>query len=531
MNVNLPLGDRLNLPDLVSKAIPPEKRKKGTNVAILEDNWTSPTTGMNHNDPGFLSDSFPRNPPRLYITAESQSFDHQTLTDWIAEGFHVEYLPFDEDEDTAHYLDKLRRLHRKGLGPCETFGIIAFGEAASVCLEHYHVLDNNIEMKLGVLVAYYPSRIPDPATRFPSSVRVLVHLATGEVGIVKQSQMVGIQGKKRVTKGNVDRGTGVGGTLAMGYQGYAYDVEEGFAEHDLDEYDGICAELAWSRSLAVVRKALRPGGGNCEGIAEINTHGKFYSRDVQQTMATYTTDKIPHVTYMPTLSGGAGTDALEDFYTDYFVNSNPPSLELTLLSRTVGVDRVVDEMYVSFQHTQEMPWILPGVPPTNKRVEITMVSIVAVKGGKLYSEHVYWDQASVLVQVGLLNPKLVPQAAQDKGVERLPVVGRKAARRVFGCGNEEGEADNRLIDAAEGVEEHEKESHRGDNGSTNGAGSEKSLATRPKETREESHAESSKQGSVSNGHKEDEPQGDETEDNHQSRTKHATVEDAMSGAN
>lgn len=73
--------------------------------------------------------------------------------------------------------------------------------------------------------------------------------------------------------------------------------------------------------------------------------------------------------------------------------------------------------------------MLPGVPATNKRVEIILVSIVSLRGGRLYSEHVYWDQASVLVQVGLLDPKLLPNGVQ--GVDRLPVVGREAARRIL----------------------------------------------------------------------------------------------------
>lgn len=167
-------------------------------------------------------------------------------------------------------------------------------------------------------------------------------------------------------------------------------------------------------------------------------------------MSNYASDDPPHVTYVPTLTGATGTAALENFYSSRFLNSNPPSLQLTLLSRTVGVDRVVDEMYVSFKHTQEMPWILPSVPPTNKRVEIVLVSIVTLKGGKLHHEHVYWDQASVLMQVGLLDPKLLPQVAKDKGMERLPVIGKKAARQVFGCGSEEGEADNQLINLSEG---------------------------------------------------------------------------------
>lgn len=122
-------------------------------------------------------------------------------------------------------------------------------------------------------------------------------------------------------------------------------------------------------------------------------------------------------------------------------------MRLTLISRTIGADRVVDEIHLRFKHTQEMPWMLPGVGPTGKRVEILVVSIVTVRGGKLYSEHVYWDQASVLVQAGLLDPRLLPTAAQKLGVRELPVVGRDAARRVLrGMEDaEDGEADNELI--------------------------------------------------------------------------------------
>lgn len=163
-------------------------------------------------------------------------------------------------------------------------------------------------------------------------------------------------------------------------------------------------------------------------------------------MATFTTHKTPHVTYMPTLTGATGAEELKRFYSESF--TTPPSLKITLLSRTIGVDRVVDEMHVQLKHTEQVPWLLPGVPPTNKKIEIMMVSIVTIRGGRLYQEHVYWDQASVLVQVGLLDPKLLPQSAKDLGVEKLPVVGRRAARRVRrnkDLSDDEGEADNELI--------------------------------------------------------------------------------------
>lgn len=146
-------------------------------------------------------------------------------------------------------------------------------------------------------------------------------------------------------------------------------------------------------------------------------------------MDGYVQHKTPAVTYAPTLTGAIGTQALRRFYENHFLGRLPPSMRIRLLSRTAGPDRVVDELYVSFEHTQEISWMLPGVPPTNRRVEIILVSIVSMRAGRLYSEHTYWDQASVLVQVGLLDPKLVPNSAQ--GVDRLPVVGREAARRIL----------------------------------------------------------------------------------------------------
>lgn len=146
-------------------------------------------------------------------------------------------------------------------------------------------------------------------------------------------------------------------------------------------------------------------------------------------MDGYVEHKSPAVTYVPTVSGGIGPQALRRFYEQHFIGRLPPSMRIRLLSRTAGADRVVDELYVSFEHTQEIPWMLPGIPPTHKRVEIIIVSIVSMRAGRLYSEHTYWDQASVLVQVGLLDPKLVPSSVQ--GVDRLPVVGREAARRIL----------------------------------------------------------------------------------------------------
>lgn len=133
----------------------------------------------------------------------------------------------------------------------------AYGDAAACCLEHYHIMDNNPEYKLGLLIAYYPTSIPDPKGRFPSSIKTLVHLAGEDVGVVKQSQMIGIQGKRRVTRRKLERGLGTGETLRLAYPSYTYSAEPGFAEHDLDIYKRVPAELAFSRSLAVARDAFK----------------------------------------------------------------------------------------------------------------------------------------------------------------------------------------------------------------------------------------------------------------------------------
>lgn len=192
-------------------------------------------------------------------------------------------------------------------------------------------------------------------------------------------------------------------------------------------------------------------------------------------MALFSTQTEPSVTYVPTCTGGTGMDELDEFYSEYFLDGNPDSLDTTLLSRTVGTDRVVDELFVTFKHSQEMPWILPGVPPTNKRVEIAIVSIVSFKGGKIQHEHVYWDQASVLMQVGLLKANLVSQAGRKLGVERLPILGKTAARRVFGSvsGVQDVDANELLYDLEDSEDEADRVDRRAERPKT--------LVERPKE--------------------------------------------------
>jgi carboxymethylenebutenolidase len=114
-----------------------------------------------------------------------------------------------------------------------------------------------------------------------------------------------------------------------------------------------------------------------------------------------------------------GRNEVRHFYSTYFIPCHPPDTEVVPVTRTVGKDRIVDELIHKFTHTIEMPWMLPGVRPTGKRVEIAVIVVVQFKDGKIAGEHIYWDQASVLAQIGLID------------ANKLPVIGIEASRKVI----------------------------------------------------------------------------------------------------
>jgi carboxymethylenebutenolidase len=142
------------------------------------------------------------------------------------------------------------------------------------------------------------------------------------------------------------------------------------------------------------------------------------SGDLETTLATMTSN--PHLVNVPSMVGGAGPEGVRLFYADRLIGKFfPPDVEFTNVSRTVGDDRLVDELIISFTHTQEIEWMIPGVAPTGRPVSVAFVVIVGIENGKIAYEHIYWDQATVLVQLGLLDPT------------GLPVAGREAAAKVL----------------------------------------------------------------------------------------------------
>lgn len=133
---------------------------------------------------------------------------------------------------------------------------------------------------------------------------------------------------------------------------------------------------------------------------------EFEKEDVDATMTTMTED--PYVHHVPTLAGGLGYTGVYNFYKNHFIGKMPKDWRITNVSRTVGKDQVVDELIISFTHDREIDYLLPGVAPTGKYVEIPHVVIMKFKDNKISHEHIYWDQASVLVQIGLVNPERIP---------------------------------------------------------------------------------------------------------------------------
>jgi carboxymethylenebutenolidase len=153
------------------------------------------------------------------------------------------------------------------------------------------------------------------------------------------------------------------------------------------------------------------------GLWDTHLQSEFSAKSTEEALATMTA--TPRVNVVPLMVGANDRAELEVFYSKHFLNQLPPDIEMTPVSRTVGTERVVDEMVIRFTHTLQMDWVLPGIPPTGKRIEFAMVVVVQFEKGKIAHEHLYWDNATILRQAGLLPDPL------------LPVRGAESARQVL----------------------------------------------------------------------------------------------------
>jgi carboxymethylenebutenolidase len=169
--------------------------------------------------------------------------------------------------------------------------------------------------------------------------------------------------------------------------------------------------------MTTTRDSAGDGAARLSALWDEHVKHEFETRDTEATLDTMVEDA--YVNHVPVLTGGAGRDELRTFYSRHFIPQVPPDMRVTPISRTVGTERVVDEMVAEFTHTVEMDWMLPGVAPTGKPVKVALVVVVHFRDGKLAREHIYWDQASVLVQLGLID------------ATRLPVAGAESAEKVL----------------------------------------------------------------------------------------------------
>jgi carboxymethylenebutenolidase len=204
-------------------------------------------------------------------------------------------------------------------------------------------------------------------------------------------------------------------TAALGHnknvEVYVYPgVDHAFARKGGDHFDKPSAMMAHERAVAAFRKTIGPQY-DLSALWEAHLAHEFATRDVDATMATMVAE--PYVNHIPTLTGGVGYTELKRFYRHHFVHANPPDTTIIPVSRTIGATQIVDETLFCFTHTTEIDWMLPGIAPTGKRVEIPLLAVVKFRGDKLYHEHIYWDQASVLVQIGLLDPRGLPTTGAD----------------------------------------------------------------------------------------------------------------------
>jgi carboxymethylenebutenolidase len=144
---------------------------------------------------------------------------------------------------------------------------------------------------------------------------------------------------------------------------------------------------------------------------EQHMRAEFVEHSADAALATMSA--TPHLNHVPVMTGGVGREEILAFYAARFIPQMPQDAEIELVSRTVGLNSIVDEFIFKCTHSRTMDFFLPGVAPTGRRIEVPHVAIIQFRDGLIESEHIYWDQASVLAQVGLLSDKDLPVAGAE----------------------------------------------------------------------------------------------------------------------
>lgn len=149
---------------------------------------------------------------------------------------------------------------------------------------------------------------------------------------------------------------------------------------------------------------------------EAHTGSEFAEHDADAAIATMTAR--PVLLHVPVNTGATGREPLRKFYAEVFIPALPDDMELELITRTVGENRIVDEFIMHLTHSLRMDWFVPGADATGKRLAVPTVAIIAFEDGLIASEHIYWDNATVLRQLDLIDDSL-PVLGGDQGARLI----------------------------------------------------------------------------------------------------------------
>ncbi|KAK4180658.1 hypothetical protein QBC36DRAFT_319792 [Triangularia setosa] len=359
--------------------------------------------------PGLLIVSGRNIKDSLADDAVTQTLDPQPRKKWAEEGYTVADVRVDNVLSPQRVWEIKKQLVEavetlRGVKECrgEEIGLIAFHEEF-ISPYLIQAVKDVPQIKAAVFYGWSPSEAP--------SVPVLAHLA-----------------------GNTRPGSDLPGVTIHTYP----SAKDGyFALPAHGSFLASAAAVSHTRCLSFLKPKMNGPYFDLEAIWDEHTRFEFADRSVEETMKTMVDE--PYVNHVPTLTGGIGRTDLTRFYRDHFIFSNPDDAKLELVSRTVGIDRVVDEFLFECTHNRAIDWLIPGIPPTGKKLSVPMTSIVNIRGDKLYHEHIAWDQGTVLRQLGLL-PDYLPfpyplLGDQTLGVGaqleyRVPVAGIETSQKM-----------------------------------------------------------------------------------------------------
>ncbi|TLS26591.1 hypothetical protein PpBr36_04198 [Pyricularia pennisetigena] len=218
---------------------------------------------------------------------------------------------------------------------------------------------------------------------------------------------------------------------------YPGTCSHGFATPFQPSWSYTTEALSHTRNLTLLKRHMGGPNFDLEQIWDEHCHYEFVDRSAEHTMSTMVQE--PYVNHVPVLTGGVGRGPLTSFYRSHFIFSNASDAELELVSRSVAIDRVIDEFIFKCTHNLEIDWLVPGIPPTGKKLEIPFTAVVNIRGDRLFHEHIAWDQGTVLRQLGLM-PEYLPfpypmpdGRTPEPGKQfeyRVPVAGVETANKM-----------------------------------------------------------------------------------------------------